>query len=128
MQNFTAIQATIYRLGSMGWTSEEVAKLDVSTKVHAQYNHAVRMQYTPRGKRKPVAVVWSSGKSIVIEGWGHPVPAKLEGMIQIFDDKTNDAGFSVVIDGWIAAKVVKVLADFRQYSYHTGAETIGATE
>lgn len=68
---FALPKATIYTEEIFGFTRTEVRDLEIHEGKYAQYDHALRVRFTPKGKRKQRGA-WLTYKPtfLVMEGWG----------------------------------------------------------
>jgi hypothetical protein len=107
-------RATVYHLSSLGWVRTEESTVTVSLVHHsAQFPSAIRVQGKPKG-RSTRAYASLDFPILVLKGWGHPEPARVEEPEAYAAE--NDAGFTAEIDAYIARKGKDiVLADLRKH-------------
>lgn len=84
-----AEKVTIYRRSEMmgNVVKVEARSVDVERVAYAQYRDAIKLQFIPKGARKPRGLVETYRSSLlVLEGWGHPDPDA------IFDESKAETG------------------------------------
>lgn len=108
-------KATIYRMSPLGWVRTEEKDVVLSAGPWAQYQRALRVQGTEKGKRKARAHVFATQSVIVLDGWGHPeVPALPQNVgILAYADEENDRGFAAALGAHVAGTGAKVLVHSR---------------
>ena len=134
------VKVTVYVCGGFGYSKVEATEFSSELAPYAQYKSAVRYEYKPKGKRKMLGFVQSYQPSLlVLDGCGHPDPADAmtapsvseTGMVvsqsrHLSFDPAYAAGFSSMINAYIAKGGVTVVADYRGHDSH-GAIAPSAT-
>lgn len=96
-------ELTIYALSEsvgLGYSRIEAKKIETWIAPYAQYNNAVYLRYTPRGKRKARQLVQSDPNAVILHGWNHPEPEKWD-MVKESEEVTVKTGkFSAFDPAW----------------------------
>lgn len=127
-------RATIYKKGGLGMVKVEVSQVSTELTPYAQYQAAVRVRYTAKGKRTEVGYVDTyQPTTLVLDGWGHPAPDSIwdEATRRVDDQGTGTVrgrytacdprwqkDFDRMIAAYIARTGAKVLRDFRGHNAH----------
>ena len=119
--------ATLYQAGSFGYTKVEVKNVSIEVKTVSSCRAAVKVTYTVKGKRSPVAITLTSAPTLaIVEGHGHPAPPDgMEdtpggGRVSRFDSfaPEYEAEARVFLAQLKASGAI--VLDFHGYDAHTG--------
>jgi hypothetical protein len=124
----TVGKATLYDGDLWGYKRIEVKDVSWRFVRYAQYNKAIRMTYTVRGKRKQEIKVFTTVGCLLMDGWERPNPPATFGppkgdlgartSRRLSGDSEWESEFQAFLDGYIAGKPdVKILVDCR-FGHH----------
>jgi len=74
MINNAIERGTLYLGNGFAYRRTEARHISHEITRDAQFSQAIRLNFTYKGCRKPTKRVITTGKLVVLSGWGHPIP------------------------------------------------------